>query len=253
MLGTRKWSSVGVFLATVAAFLGQAPSAHAIKFANQFVEFELPFKWKCGLEGAEWVCQSEDENKKRDAIIVLAAKLKGEQDTLEKYTEYLKKPRKFTSPGGKEVSSDPKYVNNKTVNEHIWVDSMHMSSEIPDFFTRYMATTKEDIAVLVTYSVNKAKFPDYQKQFDDMITSLKVFRKKGTGLNVASTDLYKNTSGAIGSAMFNEKVDPGAAPVAAAAPTKPKDDGSGSLALIGLVALAGVGFIIYKKKKAAGG
>lgn len=45
----------------------------AAKWSNQFVEFEMPPQWSCSLEGAEWVCQSMNEEKKRDAIIVLAA------------------------------------------------------------------------------------------------------------------------------------------------------------------------------------
>ncbi|MGZ3730666.1 MAG: hypothetical protein ACXVCG_15665, partial [Bdellovibrionota bacterium] len=49
---------------------------HAKTFANQFIEFQLPDKWECQLDGTEWVCQSTDEQKKRDAIIVLAAKIK---------------------------------------------------------------------------------------------------------------------------------------------------------------------------------
>ncbi len=57
----------------LALSLFSTPS-YAAKFANQFAEFELPPQWQCSLEGAEWVCQSTNEAKKRDAIIVLAAK-----------------------------------------------------------------------------------------------------------------------------------------------------------------------------------
>src|SRR3954452_11070741 len=88
--------------------------AHAAKFANQFTEFELPPQWQCNLEGAEWVCQSSNEAKKRDAIIVLAAKLKGDQDSLDQYVTYLKAGKTFSSVQGKPVKSDPKYA--KTIN-----------------------------------------------------------------------------------------------------------------------------------------
>src|SRR4051794_37850833 len=72
----------------LAAALAWAPNAHASKFANQFIEFELPPQWQCNLEGSEWVCQSTDEAKKRDAIIILAAKLKSDQDSLDQYEAY---------------------------------------------------------------------------------------------------------------------------------------------------------------------
>ncbi len=231
-----------------------APSAHALKFSNQFVEFELPNKWKCGLEGAEWVCQSEDEHRKRDAIVVLAAKLKGDQDTLEKYQEYLKKPRAFSGPGGKSVSSDPKYAANKTINGQLWVDSLHLQSEIPDFFTRYLATVKDDIGVLVTYSVNKAKFQEYQKQFEDMVASIKVFRKKG-GLLAASGNNFTNTSAAISGSGIFQPIDTNAGAAKAATHKAAGGGGAagGGMGLIILLAAGAGGFIYWKKKKAAGG
>ncbi len=243
----RHLISAAVF---VSLFIVCAPNAHALKFLNQFVEFELPNNWKCGLEGAEWICQSTDETRKRDAIIVLAAKLKGDQDTLEKYQEYLKKPRVFAGPGGKSVSSDSKYTANKTINGHLWVDSLHLQSEMPDFFTRYLATVEKDIGVLVTYSVTKAKFQDYQKQFEDMVASIKVFRKGP--LNANAGGMPQPTIGGPSVPGLNQ---PGfnpttTTPVAAEKPKAAKSaDGGGAMGLILLLAAGGGGFIYWKKKQ----
>src|SRR4051794_34790223 len=140
---------------TLAAIFPQ--TAHAAKFANQFTEFELPPQWQCNLEGAEWVCQSTDDKKKRDAIIVLAAKLKGDQDSLDQYLAYLKSAKVYTSVAGKSVKSEPRYAKTISLNGQPWVDSLHLESEIPGFYTRYLATVKQDIGVLVTYSINKNK------------------------------------------------------------------------------------------------
>lgn len=238
-------------ITTVVAF---ASKAHAVKFTNQFVEFELPVKWQCSLEGAEWVCQSTDETRKRDAIIVLAAKLKGDQDSLDKYQEYLGKPRVFNAPSGKSVTSDPKYASVKQFNGHPWVDSLHLESEIPGFYTRYLATVKEDIGVLVTYSINKTKYTDYQAQFEDLVKSIKVFRSK---------TINANSLAGPNSNLFNTQSLPGQvaalseglkAPDAQTGDSKPASGGGDdNMMLYGLAALAVVGFIIYKKKKAAGG
>src|SRR5690606_37662540 len=154
------------------------------KFANQFTEFELRPQWQCNLEGAEWVCQSTDDKKKRDAIIVLAAKLKGDQDSLDQYQAYLKSPKTYSSIQGKLVKSEPRYAKTVSLNDHAWVDSLHLESEIPGFYTRYLATVKQDIGVLVTYSINKAKYQQYIDQFENLVRTLKVFRKTGS-LNVA--------------------------------------------------------------------
>lgn len=235
--------------AALAFMLAITPSAHAMRFSNQFIEFELPNKWKCQLEGAEWVCQSEDSSKKKEAIIVLAAKLKGEQDTLDAYEAYLKKPRAFSS-AGKSVTSQPKYVDKKTINQQIWIDSMHLESEVPGFFTRYLATIKEDIGVLVTYSVDKPKWSDYQKEFESMVSSLKVFRKPKAQVAAANSDLMSQSHG-VTAAMLTPPLDPnaGSAPLPQARETKSKaTNPGGSLGLIVLLAAAG-GFFIWKKKK----
>src|SRR3954447_420749 len=105
----RKSMTAAMASAAIAMFLLPAP-AHAVKFANQFAEFELPPQWQCNLEGAEWVCQSTNDSKKRDAIIVLAAKLQGPQDSLDQYLTYLKSAKTYTSVQGKPVKSEPKYA-----------------------------------------------------------------------------------------------------------------------------------------------
>ncbi|NDD93150.1 hypothetical protein EBZ37_13860, partial [bacterium] len=144
-----------------ASLLVSVPSQAAL-FANQFVEFELPPRWQCNLEGAEWVCQSTDETRKRDAIIVLAAKLKGDQDSIDQYLNHLKSSKVYQSVQGRTVKSDPKYAKNVTIGGHPWVDSLHLESELPGFYTRYLATVKSDIGILVTFSINKEKYNQYQ-------------------------------------------------------------------------------------------
>src|SRR5690606_29110084 len=130
-------------------------------------------------EGAEWVCQNADDAKKRDAIIILAAKLKGPQDSLDQYLAYLKQAKKYQSVTGKPVKSDPKYGKTVQINDHAWVDALHLESEVPGFYTRYLATVKQDIGVLVTYSINKDKYQQYLPEFEALVKTLKVFRKPG--------------------------------------------------------------------------
>src|SRR6185312_4580664 len=115
---TMKRLFQAVCLIVSLATFGFTTFAHAAKFANQFVEFELPPKWQCSLEGAEWVCQNTDAAKKREAIIILAAKLRGDQDTLEAYLDYLKHPKRWTSIDGKSVQSEAKYARSADINGH---------------------------------------------------------------------------------------------------------------------------------------
>ena len=180
-------------------FSALSPNAHASKFANQFVEFELPTGWVCLLEGSEWVCQNQqDAAKKKDAIIVLAAKIQGDQDTIDQYQSYLKNPKSYSTPQGKTVTSEVRYAQTKTIGDQPWVDALHLESEISGFYTRYLATVKDGIGVLVTYSVNKNKYQDYATMFDAMVKSLKAFRRDG-GLNAApaNSNLFSNAKVAL--------------------------------------------------------
>jgi len=171
-------------LAFVFTFLASISTAHADKFTNQFCEFELPPKWECNLEGAEWVCQGKDIERRRDAIIILAAKLRGDQDSLDQYLTYLKQAKSFVYKN-QPVKSDSKYAKIDRINEHAWVDSLHLESELPGYYTRYLATIKEDIAVLVTYSVKADKYKTYLQDFENMIRTLRVFRRPG-GINAGA-------------------------------------------------------------------
>ena len=54
---------------------------------------------------------------------------------------------------GGSIVKPPIQVN---VQGTLWVDTTLLSSEVPDYYTRYMATVKDDVAVLYTFSVHKS-------------------------------------------------------------------------------------------------
>ena len=153
-------------------------TSFAKRFSSKYCEFELPPGWECALEGTEYVCQSENADRKKESIIILAAKIRGEQDNLDEYMAFLKKPKEFSLPGGKKQISESKSTKMTRVNDHQWVDALHLASEVPGFYTRYLATVKEDLGVAVTFSVGKDQYAAYQPVMDKLVTTLRVFRQK---------------------------------------------------------------------------
>jgi hypothetical protein len=229
-----------------------SPDAQAGKFANQFVEFELPTEWVCLLEGAEWVCQNQQNaEKKKDAIVILAAKIQGDQDTLDQYLGYLKNPKAFNTPQGKAVTSEVRYAQNRTIGDQPWVDALHLESEIPGFYTRYLATVKDGIGILVTYSINKNKYNDYTAMFDSLVKSLKAFRREG-GLNAApaSSDLFKNAK--VPSGMSEGTVFGGVQGAPENGPKKKASPLDDPMIFYGGVALAGIVAVMILKKVRGG-
>lgn len=247
-------AGVGIRIGALAAALGfAAASAQAARFANQFVEFELPPQWQCNLESAEWVCQNTADAKKREAVIILAAKLKGPQDSLDQYQAYLKNPKTYKSIQGRPVKSEPKYAKTINLNGQAWIDSLHLESEVPGFYTRYLATVKQDIGVLVTYSINKAKYQSYLEPFDNLVKTLKVFRKIGTPINTMAqgANLFQNTT--IPSNVTESSVFPGAAPQGGADNPAPKPAQKSDDMLLYAAVGGGALLLLWLRKRRQGG
>ncbi len=238
-------------LSVIVVFLMFGATAHAKKFTSQYCEFELPSGWECALEGSEWVCQSNNKDRKREAIIIFAAKIRGKSDDLPAYQEYLKKTKTFVLPGGQTQVSEPKYTKVLRVKDHSWIDSMHLASEVPGFFTRYLATVKEDLGVAVTLSVAKDHYAAYQPLFDQIVKTLRVFRQKNLNLNKYKLAGKKNDGSMIDDTTFINTDNQDFATSGQKKGGKAGSSDSSDLIFI-LVGLAVVGFVVYRLKKGKG-
>lgn len=230
----------------VAVAMLTTANAFAKTFTSQFSEFELPNGWDCSLEGSEWVCQSDNKDRKKEAIIILAAKYRGEQDDLDKYQAYLKSPKTFSLPGGKTQVSEAKAVSVREINGQRWVDSLHLASEVPGFYTRYLATVKDSLGIAVTFSVAKDHYDSYQDIFEKIIATLKVFDQKNNAQanwkpKGAEKDLL-----ADGTYIPEGSQQPD---IGVQKKSKSGSDNEDTTTLIGIIAVAAIAFILIKLKK----
>jgi hypothetical protein len=229
--------------------LAWGTASFAKNFTTKFCEFELPPGWECALEGTEYVCQSENADRKKESIIILAAKIRGEQDSLDEYMVYLKKPKEYSLPGGKKQISEAKSTKLNNINGQQWVDALHLASEVPGFYTRYVATVKEDLGVAVTFSVGKDQYAAYQPIMDKLISTLRVFRQKKAELADLRNGKSEDTN--FADTTFN----PASTMDLAANKTKARGDSGeddSSMLYLGLLAVAVIGFIVMKGKKKKG-
>jgi hypothetical protein len=102
------------------------------------------------------------------------------------------------------MTSILKYQAQKVkINDHPWLDSLHQDSEVKNYFTRYMGTLKDEIAILVTFSAHNKYYSKYSSNFDKTIRSLRVVATKDIHNSLASDrqtfgvekygNLYANT------------------------------------------------------------
>lgn len=241
------------YLCFLSLFILALPSAHAKRFTSQYCEFELPMGWECALEGTEWVCQSDNKERQREAIIILAAKIRGDQDSLDHYQAHLRQTKTFMLPGGKTQVSEPKYARiwESTNDKHPWVDALHLASEVPGFFTRYLATTKEDLGVAVTFSVAKDHYDSYQDVFQAVIDSLRVFRRSSGGEDWA---LPSNTmADNVIPDLLNIGSQPGGGDISVQRQRQGGiGDNAGTTGLLLFLVVAGGAFAVMKLRKKKG-
>jgi len=150
-------------------------SAHAKLFQNSYVSFQLPQNWNCQVKGTEWVCNSGDKSQAKQAVIVLTAKVVGPNDNFAYYNQYLKTPKTPKNRDGS-LAAPSKVQHLKTVqiNNHPWVDGLHLGSLLPNFYSRYLVTIKNKIAVIVVFNAKKDSYTMFSKAFFDAINSLRV-------------------------------------------------------------------------------
>lgn len=231
----------GIFLLIVFS-----SSVFAKRFSSKYCEFELPSGWECALEGSEYVCQSENADRKKESIIILAAKIRGEQDSLDEYMAYLKKSKEYNLPGGKKQISEPKNTKLTNINDQQWVDALHLASEVPGFYTRYLATVKEDLGVAVTFSVTKDLYASYQPIIDKLVSTLKVFRQRKTDLSALRSGKTEDTT------FENTTFNPNSAADLQVNKTQKRKEDSGDddlMLIIAVIVLGAVIMIILKNRK----
>ncbi|MBC7465790.1 MAG: hypothetical protein H7256_07345 [Bdellovibrio sp.] len=135
--------------------------------------------WKCNLEQTEWVCRAEDPQEAKEAVIILTAKEKGPTDTFPLYESHMNNSISTPSRTGGMLTSTVVYkaMQNK-VNDQVWLDSLHTNSEVQNYHTRYLATIKDQIAILITFSAHNRFYAKHSTNFNNTIKSLRVIASK---------------------------------------------------------------------------
>lgn len=169
-------------------------------FRNAYLAFELPEGWNCVLEATEWLCRHQDSKLSKEALIIFTAKEAGPADSLAIYEQVINTTRAVSDRSGKTTQSTVAIQSKQTrINDQVWVDGLQKGSEIPNYFTRYVVTIKDKIAVLVTFSAHTDSFVKYSAEFFKSVQSLRVIASKNllaeAHTNAPSTSGVWNATG----------------------------------------------------------
>ncbi len=218
-------------------------SLHAKPITNNFIEMNVPDDWTCAqYAGEQWTCIPMDPAKVKDAIVVFSFAEQSPSDSMKLFYDYLNTSLTMTDPVTKKTEkSTPKNMQYKDIQGQTWVDSLHLSHAVPNYYTRYLATMKDGRSVLVSVTVDKAKYNIYMSLLYKMVESMR--------LRVAapSAPLETGLSGLLGQKIkeSKEKKTPLSLPA-------PKKKSGTSVLMLSVLAALVVFILLYryiKRKK----
>lgn len=146
----------------------------AFALTTQYLSFDHPDGWQCELSQGVWICQDTIEPQRKESLVLSIAATQSDWDSLENFEKYLKNTRKIQDDAGKTIESKITYTRKRNINGHWWVDSLQFNSELPGFWTRYVATVHKKIAILITYVASEEYYKTMGPKFERMMTSLKL-------------------------------------------------------------------------------
>lgn len=184
-------------------------------FTNSYMSFDIPDTWLCQIEGSEWICHPQSPNLTQEASIVMTAKEVGPNDTIQSYEDHLKKK---LQPVNSSSLSQSLQIKKIQINNMLWMDGLHLGSELNNYYTRYLAAIKNKLAILITFSAMKNQYIKYSPIFQKAINSLNVIvatnEMLSPSLQNSGADSFGGSSGMIGGGMYpgsedvSDKEDP---------------------------------------------
>ncbi len=218
-----------------------------------YVSFDHPDGWRCELSQGVWICQSTLEGERRESVVLSIATTAAEWDTVDNYLEYLKKPRTITDEQGKPVESKVTYARKRDINGVVWVDSLQVNSELPGFWSRYVATVHNKLAILITYVVSQEQYQRLAPQFERMVASLKPNAE--FDLNIATKQGETPLPGAqkLGPSqamILRDRLKPSGGPVTNTEPPE-EEGGSAVVILMTTAVVAGGAWWWLRRRKSA--
>lgn len=175
----RNWFQITLSIILFCLVYLKTTDIQARSFKNAYISFDMQDSWKCNLEQTEWVCRAEDPQEAKEAVIILTAKETGPTDQIPIYESHMNNPINIVSKTGIATTSTVKYkAQTRKINDQAWLDGLHQDSEIQNYYTRYLATIKNQIAILVTFSAHTKFYAKHSPNFDKTIRSLRVVATK---------------------------------------------------------------------------
>ena len=156
-----------------AILLASAPASAKV-FQAEYISFEVPDNWVCQQAAPNWICEPTAAGEQKFAIITVTSKEAGPLDQVPQFVTHLSKPRTHQMGTAKPMTSQVVSSARVKLKGQEWAQSLHLSSEVNNFMTMYLATVQKPLAVMVTMSAEKSKWDSLAPIFDRVMHSIQL-------------------------------------------------------------------------------
>ncbi len=135
---------------------------------------QFPQNWSCTPDTNIFICTEDSKEKLKPGVIIFQYGPAGPLDTVDQFRTRLSKPRPFKTKDGLPGMSRVISLQNKNINGQTWFESLHFESEIPDYYTYYLATRRGNMQFLMTLTSHKDQWAKYKQDFERTMASVQL-------------------------------------------------------------------------------
>ena len=146
--------------------------ALAKSFTNSFLDFDLPPNYNCKSNGGSWTCVSQVASDPKGIIVITAKKSKVGVNL--RWFKNKLSTSKTSTWNGKKMNSTVLTVEETTLKGHKWILSTHTDGELPNSITKYLASVKNGLSILVSFTAHNQDYPKLANKFNKAISSVKI-------------------------------------------------------------------------------
>lgn len=154
---------------------------------TSYLRFKEPAGWQCEKQMREYMCRSIDPTQKKEAVLILKAKLSGREDNIDSFYESLRRPLAMENSSGKNSVSKVYSVNKVKIDHHTWVRALHYNSKIANYFTEYLVTLNGDLAIGLELTYHQKRYKHYQGTLNEFVKDLTLIENIATRQTSLST------------------------------------------------------------------
>lgn len=159
---------LGLFIVPNLAFAEQEYKTSYLKFSSDILLNCVPTKL------GTTICVATTPEHKENVLVTFGSKLPGAKDNMKDYKTHLKREQTNRTPAGKEFKSKISFLKETKIEDTNWIDALHKGGELENYFTRYLATVHNGVAVVFAVTIVEEKYKNYSLWLKKLVNSLRV-------------------------------------------------------------------------------